>query len=61
MTLDGIPVGTLRSNLNSANVNGDDWCRSMGSHRYTTDKDGEKWCRDCLKTEKEINGEEKRN
>ena len=57
MTLDGLPVGTIRSNMADIQITGDDWCRSVGSHRFAEEKDGTKWCRDCWKTEKEINGE----
>ena len=55
MTLDGIPVGTLRSNMSDTKVTPDEWCQRMGSHRYSIDADGIKWCKDCFKTEKEIN------
>ncbi len=60
MTLDGIPVGTIRSNLAELNITGDDWCRAIGSHRFAVEKDGSKWCKDCYKTEREIN-EQKEN
>jgi hypothetical protein len=54
MTLDGIPVGTLRSNLADMKVSADDWCGIFG-HKYRTDADGVVYCYGCLKTLSEIN------
>jgi hypothetical protein len=62
MTLDGIPVGTLRSNLSEMHVEGEDWCKMMGKHTWRTDKDGNVYCRDCfISYDKEKHGEEKGN
>ena len=54
MTLDGIPVGTLRSNMSDTKVSAESWCEIFG-HKYRTDKDGGVYCHGCLKTLSEIN------
>ena len=56
MTLDGIPVGTLRSNLGDAKVTSEDWCRIFG-HKYIGDRDGNIYCKSCFKSLDEINKE----
>lgn len=56
MTLDGIPVGTLRSNMGDAKVTSEDWCRIFG-HKYIGDRDGVIYCKSCYKTLDEINKE----
>ena len=54
MTLDGIPVGTLRSNMADAKVSAEQWCRTFG-HKYKTDIDGNVYCSGCFKSLDELN------
>lgn len=58
MTLDGIPVGTLRSNMEDTKVSAEQWCKVFG-HKLVLDALSScYYCKSCFKTEKEINGEE---
>jgi hypothetical protein len=59
LTLDGIPPGTIRSNLGFSNISEGQWC-GIFDHKYVTDKSGEEYCRVCFRTKEEINGEAKR-
>lgn len=54
--IDGIPVGTLRSNMADAKITAERWCNVFG-HKYTGDKNGEVYCSNCFKTIDEINRE----
>lgn len=54
MTLDGIPPGTLRSNMADTKISGEDWCRVFG-HKYRTDISGSVYCSGCLKSLDELN------
>jgi uncharacterized Zn finger protein (UPF0148 family) len=54
--IDGIPVGTLRSNMADAKVTAERWCKVFG-HKYTGDKNGEIYCSNCFKTIDQINRE----
>lgn len=55
-TLDGIPVGTIRSNLSWSKISPEHWCKAVG-HKFRTDKDGEIYCSNCWKTLDELNRE----
>ena len=59
MTLDGLPVGTLRSNMADIKISADDWCRAFSHKMVLESLSGEYYCKVCYKTEKEINGETK--
>lgn len=54
--IDGIPVGTLRSNMSDAKVTAEQWCKVFG-HKYVSDKESEIYCSSCFKTMDEINKE----
>jgi hypothetical protein len=55
-TFDGLPVGIIRSNLTDANVTAEKWCGTFG-HKIVTGMNDERYCKNCWKSEKEINGE----
>lgn len=58
MTLEGIPPGTIRSNMADVKIDPENWCQIFG-HKMTLDSfAGSHYCRVCFKTEKEINGKE---
>lgn len=58
MSIDGIPVGTLRSNMSDTKVSAEQWCRTFG-HKIVTDRNGEQYCKECFKTKDEIDGKTK--
>ena len=53
MTLDGIPVGTLRSNMADTKVTAEQWCKAFG-HKWTM-SNGETYCKGCFITLDEAN------